>query len=300
MQAAFPHLIRIHCISHRVALCMWPVIQAVPELMEAEATVQKVYNHFANSATRCASLQAIQAELEEPQTKLQGIHAVRWFSRSSAVNAVAKSQDSLAEYFSQKQGLQDCPGAREKFSAYRFRTVLAYTADLLRVMRRISLASQQEAVDICGFNRELASAKTCVADLATQPGAAERFFSGKPRFSEAVQGGQDGFVILRDGEPDFVDFKRKVGAAVVEQLEPRFPGAPTISNFTVFRPQSMPGGHRELSSFGDVEIASLRAQFRTFCSLDEFDVAHSGPGTRKWSRRTIRTKICARRSGESC
>lgn len=61
-----PNVISVHCIAHKMQLCVSQVAEKV--------------KHLKKSALRTERLKAVQEVLNEPQLKFKEIHRVRWLS----------------------------------------------------------------------------------------------------------------------------------------------------------------------------------------------------------------------------
>ena len=93
-----PHLIHVHCMAHRLALCTSQAADSVPMIQNFQQWLTNLFYYFDQSSTREQELHSIQAILESPILKYKEIHAVRWLSVLQAVDAVYRTLDPLLTY----------------------------------------------------------------------------------------------------------------------------------------------------------------------------------------------------------
>jgi hypothetical protein len=75
-----PHLLNVHCVAHRLALCTSQAAEDVSALQDYQSTLTSLFYYFKGSANRVSELSQIQALLESPQLKIKEVHSVRWLS----------------------------------------------------------------------------------------------------------------------------------------------------------------------------------------------------------------------------
>ncbi|KAK7463279.1 hypothetical protein BaRGS_00038146 [Batillaria attramentaria] len=66
MRRLSPHMVNIHCIAHRLALCTSQAAEGVPALKNYQETLTSLFKYFKGSAVRSAALATIQELLDEP------------------------------------------------------------------------------------------------------------------------------------------------------------------------------------------------------------------------------------------
>ena len=97
-----PHLINVHCIAHRLALCTSSAAAQVPAMKDFRETLISLFKYFKKSSKRVQSLEAIQETLEEPTLQIKRVHDVRWLSFYSALSNVHRSLEPLIVYLKEE------------------------------------------------------------------------------------------------------------------------------------------------------------------------------------------------------
>lgn len=83
-----PHLVHIHCMAHRLALCTSQAADTVPAIRNYQQWLTSVFYYFSKSSSREQELHRVQQILESPVLKYKEIHAVRWLSVYQAVDSI--------------------------------------------------------------------------------------------------------------------------------------------------------------------------------------------------------------------
>ena len=97
-----PNVISVHCIAHKLQLCVSQAAERVKFLKEFQKMLTNRFYHFKKTALRTEKLKAVQEVLNEPQLKYKGIHQVRWSSFFKALETLYVTWDSLVTDFKQK------------------------------------------------------------------------------------------------------------------------------------------------------------------------------------------------------
>lgn len=97
-----PNIISVHCIAHKLQLCVSQAAEKVKFLKEFQEMLTSMFYHFKKSALRSEKLKAVQEVLNEPQLKYKEIHQVRWLSFYKALETLYLTWDSLVTYFEQE------------------------------------------------------------------------------------------------------------------------------------------------------------------------------------------------------
>lgn len=97
-----PKIVNIHCIAHRLQLCVSQAANKVKYLKEFQELLTNIFYYFKKSALRNEKLKAIQEVLKEPKMKYKEIHQVRWLSFYKALETLYLTWDSLVTFFEQE------------------------------------------------------------------------------------------------------------------------------------------------------------------------------------------------------
>ena len=240
-----PHIVNIHCVAHRLALCTSQAAERLPALKEYQETLTSLFYYFKGSASRCQNLADVQFILEEPKLKVKEIHQVRWFSFYSALQTVYRSMEALLSYFDSADYRKDpkAVGLHNKLSSKLFLYITYMMMDIMPVVTKLSLLFQKTDVDIGLFKL---SVSECIASLRALKENDGAFVSkllttdsihGKFRNEHRIAGVAD--VTLKSAKHKFVQ-------AIIDNMEQRFPSCELLSGFGVL-------GMRPLSEVGNVD-----------------------------------------------
>ena len=123
MHRQSPHMVNIHCIAHRLALCTSQAADSVPAMKEYQECLTSLFYYFKASAVRTSALTAIQDLLDEPNLRMKEVYSVRWLSFYQALETIFRSLDTLLTYFTDDNRQQDAKaiGLRRKVRILRIR-----------------------------------------------------------------------------------------------------------------------------------------------------------------------------------
>ena len=292
------HLLQIHCIAHRAALCMPEVFSRVPELSEAEGVVRKIVSHFSHSTKRYTMLHDFQEHCGEAVRKLHQIHEIRWYSRYATLTSIRRSAESLVQYFTTEEPRSDISAV---IGTYHFQRATAIMCDVLSIMNRLSLFFQKDSIDLGRYEAELDVARTSLQTLVRDLGPAELVFleSKKQALSEmsppgdrdATTADEDGnhFVVV-DETNDYVSLKKRIADCLLAQLSARFPSAEAITVFGVFNVERMPNDMKDLRKYGLGSIRAIHNRFGEWAGVNLEDVLQDWEGYKNRSHAMYRNE----------
>ena len=145
-----PHLIHIHCMAHRLALCTSQAADGVKPIKQYQEWLTSLYYYFSKSATREQELQNIQIVLNSKALKYKEVHAVRWLSVYQAVEAVYKTIDPLLAYLHQRERAKDpkSKGLLKKMATTEFVYLTYLLMDVLSLVSKLCLTFQKQDLDV--------------------------------------------------------------------------------------------------------------------------------------------------------
>ena len=229
-----PHIVNIHCVAHRLALCTSQAAERLPALKKYQETLTSLFYYFKGSVSRCQNLADVQSIFEEPKLKVKEIHQVCWFSfySASTVQIVYRSMEALLSYFDSADYRKhpEAVGLHKKLSSKVFLYITYMMMDIMPVVTKLSILFQKTDVDI-GLV-EL-SVSECIASLRALKEKDGAFLSkllttdlidGKFRNKHRIAGVAD--VTLKSAKHKFVQ-------AIIDNMEQRFPSCELLSAFGV-------------------------------------------------------------------
>ena len=116
MRRRSPHMINIHCIAHRLALCTSQAAEGVPTMKDYQETLTSLFLYFKGSPVRSAALECIQELLDESVLRFKEVYSVRWLSFYKALETVYRTLEPLLTYLCDSNRRQDAKasGLRKK------------------------------------------------------------------------------------------------------------------------------------------------------------------------------------------
>lgn len=144
------HMVHIHCMAHRLALCTSQAANYIPRLKKYQEWLTSLFYYMKASATREHKLHKVQEVLDIPVLKYKEIHAVRWLSCYEAVEAVYRTLDPLISFFHQRKASKDpkTKGLLKAMASTQFIYITYLLMDVLPIVSRLCLQLQAENLDV--------------------------------------------------------------------------------------------------------------------------------------------------------
>ena len=145
-----PHMLNIHCMAHRLALCTSQAANTIPAMKRYQEWLTSLFYYFRASPTRASELQHIQEVLEHPTLKYKEIHAVRWLSFYEALAAVYRTIDPLITYLHQRSAKKDpkAKGLLKKLASEEHIYITYLLMDVMPIVSKLCLTFQKEDLDV--------------------------------------------------------------------------------------------------------------------------------------------------------
>ena len=102
-----PHILNIHCIAHRLALCTSQAAEGIKSLKRYQDWMTSLFYYFKASATREKELHEIQGILDHPKLRYKEVHAVQWLSFYEALASIYRTIDPLITYMHNHEAQND-------------------------------------------------------------------------------------------------------------------------------------------------------------------------------------------------
>ena len=144
------HMVHIHCMAHRLALCTSQAANDIPRLKKYQEWLTSLFYYLKASATREKELHKVQEVLNHPVLKYKEIHAVRWLSCYEAVEAVYHTLDPLISYFHERKATKDpkAKGLLKSIASTQFIYITYLMMDVLPIVSRLCLQLQAQNLDV--------------------------------------------------------------------------------------------------------------------------------------------------------
>ena len=150
MKEVNPHIVNIHCMAHRLALCTSQAANTIPMLKKYQEWLTQLFYYFKHSALREKQLHKIQEILDHPTLKYREIHAVRWLSFFEALQAVYRTIDPLLTYLHGRDRSKDAraKGILKYMATRQFLFITYLMMDIIPIVSKLSLTLQSDSLDV--------------------------------------------------------------------------------------------------------------------------------------------------------
>ena len=177
-----PFLVQVHCVAHKLALCLSNAAKTVNPVSNYKDTILAVYNYFSNSAVRYNKLKTIMEQtLGEPELQLREPIYTRWLSLHSSVEIVSRIWHSLVltledQASGEAEGVSPAGSARAKglhnqITKFEFVAITALLHDLLQVISKLSKSFQAQSLDLSMIHPLVEATKSSLNDMQRVPSA---------------------------------------------------------------------------------------------------------------------------------
>ena len=176
-------VIGIHCLAHRLSLCLSDASKSVPQVAKFQDTLKSVFLYYSSSAVRLSRLQEIQDLLDEPVLKYTEPCSIRWLSVSSCVSVILRTLDSLRAALEHDASIKTGDAAKAKgilklISEFSFVALVHIMMDILQPFTMLSKFLQNENLVLSSVTNMIVSTKESLEELKTMRGThKELFFS---------------------------------------------------------------------------------------------------------------------------
>lgn len=151
-----PHMINVHCMAHRLALCTSQAADAVPDMKSYHETVTSLYYYFKLAPARVARFSEIQQLLDGQELRVREVHGVRWLSFFGALEVVFRSLDSLLTYFQENTDAKAVK-LKEKIATTKFISITYLMMDIMPIVTRLCQFLQTPNLDIAQVQVKLSA-----------------------------------------------------------------------------------------------------------------------------------------------
>ena len=171
-----PFLVQVHCVAHKLALCLSNAAKTVNPVSNYKDTILAVYNHFSNSAVRYNKLREMEQTLGEPELQLREPIYTRWLSLRSSVEIVSRIWHSLVltledQASGEAEGVSPADSAKAKGLHNQITRFTALLHDLLQVISKLSKSFQAQSLDLFMIHPLVEATKSSLNDIQRVPSA---------------------------------------------------------------------------------------------------------------------------------
>lgn len=137
-----PHLIDVHCVAHKLALCSSRAAADIPRLKQHQEILSDLFYYIKASGKRAAKIKQVQEILQDPILTYKELHSVWWLSYFNALTVMFRTLDILLTYLGEAgTGNKDpkAVGLKCKIATGRF---ISMTYLMMDAMAPVTILSQ--------------------------------------------------------------------------------------------------------------------------------------------------------------
>ena len=272
-------VIGIHCLAHRLSLCLSDASKSVPQVAKFQDTLKSVFLYYSSSAVRLSRLQEIQDLLDEPVLKYTEPCSIRWLSVSSCVSVILRTLDSLRAALEHDASIKTGDAAKAKgilklISEFSFVALVHIMMDILQPFTTLSKFLQNENLVLSSVTNMIVSTKESLEELKTTRGTHEELF-----FSE-LQGNMFRKSKLTDPcnnqKLGLDSLKSTYISKVIEEMDRRFPPETleTCLKFQCIEPSAIKANAEKID-FGYNLIKDIVKEFCPEVGIDDIIVEYA-------------------------
>ena len=253
-----PHLVNVHCIAHRLALCTSQAAENIPALKDYQESITSIYYYFKYSSGKQSRLAEIEKVLSAPQLKYKEVHSVRWLSFYDALQAVYRTLEPLLTYLADTT-LKDPKAVhlKKKVACLKFISLTYIMMDIIPHVTKLSLFFQKENVDLALVQVNIDHCVKDLQKLLTDSGPHEQLL--KEHLQDELYFGHE---ISGCPQDHVQSAKCKFIQKLVDNINDRFSGTDIMTAFGVLsmRPLSFLSSE-DLDIWGNDQIEKLAAHY---------------------------------------
>ena len=280
-----PHLIKVHCIAHRLELAFSDTVKAVPQLEEAKDMLQGIWKHYHYSPKAVRELKELAESMQVKAYKAVKADGTRW------VPHLKRALDILLlkNYFTVVTHLQHTSQARDasvtmqgrasnyckKLVSYKFLLFLHLLLDIVTAISKLSLQFQGDKISISQLQDKVNTLSSTLEAFKVRPG--ENLTSFQERVGDGNQyKGLDLTRSARDAE-SFAASRDAIIDKATAFLSDRFQGLghdPVLrAAATLTDHHSWPLNNRQqMLTFGEDAIQVLSEHFDALLNQNHFNL----------------------------
>lgn len=175
-----PHLIKVHCIAHRLELAFADTVKAIKELEEAKSMLQGIWKHYHYSPKAVRELKELAETMQVRAYKAVKADGTRWVPHLKGALEVPL----LKNYYMVITHLQHTSQARDssttmqgrasnyskKLVSYKFLLFLHLPLDIVTAISRLSLQFQEDKISISQLQDKVNALSITLETFRIRPG----------------------------------------------------------------------------------------------------------------------------------
>ena len=287
LKQEIPHLIKVHCIAHRLELAFSDTLLAVPEFKDIKDMLQGIWKQYHYSPKAVRELKEVAESMEVRAYKAVKADGTRWVPHLQRALSVlllknykvvlmhlqhaAEVRDSSAQMQGRAQNYSG------KLASFKFLSLMHLLLDIVEAISKVSLAFQEDGISISRVQDKLATLSTLLEAFKHRPGHHLHSFLSEVGDDNCFK---DQELKRSDGDSDsFNRLKETAIDASLRFIQERFQGMETdpvlLAAATLTTHQSWPVGNRNLLLLhGEHDIQVLVDHFKVPLQRNNFHLQH--------------------------
>jgi len=248
-----PHLLSVHCVSHRLALASSQAAAEFNYLVKYQDILKRVHSYFEKSPANTKRLKQAQN-----QSKVLKLSATRWLSLGTSVLNMECNWSALISVFSEDKR-PVAQGLLKQMASFMFIATTAMLNDVMFSVNRLSLALQKQNLD---FQFAQASVTACIENLESmrnKTGTHFMDFLDKIPKNVGEHFEFDSHIVSDNikQRKRFQSLMEDFLTSVIANIQDRLGDMENISIFNILLPSCLPNTSTEMETYGKAEILEI-------------------------------------------
>ena len=158
LKQEIPHIIKVHCVAHRLELSFADTLSDVPVLKDVKEMLQGIWKHYHYSAKAVRELKELAESMEVRAYKAIKADGTRWVPHMQrALNILlSKNFQVVVLHFQHTSQAMDASKQMQgravnyskKFTSYKFVAIMHLLLDIVDALSKVSLSFQEDGITI--------------------------------------------------------------------------------------------------------------------------------------------------------
>ena len=269
LQAMCPHLVRIHCINHRLALACGDANDQVKFITTIESTLTQLWK-WLEYPKRCSAyikvcenlrkIQVTDTQKKSLAIKVQRACRTRWLSTGQSVSSVCSNLVALMHTlrkFQEHDATAD--GLIKRMNNVKFVGTLVLLNEVLPHLNTLSKVFQQNKMHYSAIQPSLECTKRMISEVkALMKPLAVLKEALETRYKDLE------LTLYSSQEQVLVNLCNNYISALIKNLNRQFTeAAPVLGAFSIFNPTTLPAASEpQFSEYGVANVKILAGQFQ--------------------------------------
>lgn len=234
LKQEIPHIIKVHCITHRLELSFADTLSDVSVLKDVKEMLQGIWKHYHYSAKAVRELKELAESMEVRAYKAIKADGTRWVPHMQrALNILlSKNFQVVVLHFQHTSQARDASNQMQgravnyskKFTSYKFVAIMHLLLDIVDALSKVSLSFQEDGITISRVQDNLTALLAKLESFKERPGQQLNSFLTEVRDGNTFKG----IELQRDADRQAINAIQASGVnAAMTFIQERFEGMET-------------------------------------------------------------------------